>query len=131
MADLDGFKALNDTYGHAVGDQVLVAVAQALRDGTRKEDAVGRLGGEEFLVVLPDADARAAAHAAERMRARGGRGGRSRADLGQPRLGRGGPRRAARGRRPARRRGALRGQGGGAQSRLWGGRGPASLARLT
>ena len=69
LVDLDGFKALNDTYGHAVGDEVLVAVAQALRDGTRKEDAVGRLGGEEFLVVLPDADARAAAHAAERMRA--------------------------------------------------------------
>jgi two-component system cell cycle response regulator len=69
LVDLDGFKVLNDTHGHAVGDQVLVAVARALRDGTRKEDAVGRLGGEEFLVVLPDADAGAAAHAAERMRA--------------------------------------------------------------
>ena len=91
LVDLDGFKALNDTYGHAVGDQVLVAVAQALRDGTRKEDAVGRLGGEEFLVVLPDADARAAARAAERMRAAVADGGRSGADLGQPRLGRGGP----------------------------------------
>ena len=69
VVDVDGFKALNDTYGHAAGDQVLVAVARALREGTRAEDAVGRVGGEEFLVLLPDTDAKAAAQAAERMRA--------------------------------------------------------------
>ena len=69
MVDLDGFKGVNDRRGHAVGDAMLVAVARALRGGLRKEDAVGRLGGEEFLALLPDTGPSAAMRAAERLRA--------------------------------------------------------------
>jgi two-component system cell cycle response regulator len=69
VIDLDGFKAINDERGHAVGDHVLAAVAGALRASVRAEDAVGRLGGEEFVVLLPDTAAEAAQHAAERLRA--------------------------------------------------------------
>ncbi len=52
MVDLDNFKHHNDTYGHAVGDKILVAVASALSDHLRESDAVGRLGGDEFLVLM-------------------------------------------------------------------------------
>jgi len=51
MLDIDHFKRVNDTHGHGVGDQVLVAMANKLREHTREADALGRLGGEEFVVV--------------------------------------------------------------------------------
>lgn len=68
MVDLDHFKWINDTYGHPAGDDAIAAVAQALRRVTRPFDIVGRYGGEEFLVLLPDADGVAALVAAERVR---------------------------------------------------------------
>jgi two-component system, cell cycle response regulator len=69
IVDVDHVKAINDTRGHAEGDRVLVAVACALREHLRAEDQLGRLGGEEFLVVLPDTDPEAAVAAAEKLRA--------------------------------------------------------------
>lgn len=68
LADLDHFKRINDGHGHLVGDQVLKAVAQRLTDAVREPVVVGRLGGEEFLVVLPDTDLEAARQVAERIR---------------------------------------------------------------
>jgi two-component system cell cycle response regulator len=68
MVDLDRFKAINDVHGHAAGDQALIAAADALRRALRAEDVLGRIGGEEFLALLPDTDEGAAAHAAERLR---------------------------------------------------------------
>lgn len=52
MLDIDRFKVINDTYGHAAGDRVLIAVARAVRAVLRSDDLVGRLEGEEFAVVL-------------------------------------------------------------------------------
>jgi two-component system cell cycle response regulator len=69
MIDVDRFKAFNDRYGHAVGDRVLQAVAGALQDRMRREDCLGRLGGEEFLGLLTDTDEDAAPLIAERLRA--------------------------------------------------------------
>ena len=60
MVDLDNFKQVNDTHGHAAGDEVLIAAVRAMRTHLRAEDALGRLGGEEFLVLLPDTQAGAA-----------------------------------------------------------------------
>ena len=68
MVDLDHFKRLNDTYGHAAGDTVLRQVAQRLAENIRSVDMVGRFGGEEFLLVLPETDADAAATVAEKLR---------------------------------------------------------------
>ena len=68
MLDLDHFKAINDAHGHPYGDQVLIAVADALRAAVRVHDTVARLGGEEFAILLPDADADAAYQFAERAR---------------------------------------------------------------
>ena len=69
IVDLDHFKRINDTRGHAVGDKVLVAAVQAMGAHIRAEDQLGRLGGEEFLVLLPDTDADAAHSVAEKLRA--------------------------------------------------------------
>jgi two-component system cell cycle response regulator len=68
IVDIDHFKPVNDRYGHLVGDQVLIAVARALAGHLRAEDQLGRLGGEEFLVLLPDTDAAAAARVTEKLR---------------------------------------------------------------
>ena len=69
MVDLDGFKAVNDRHGHDVGDAALIAAAEALQRSVRAEDVLGRLGGEEFLTLLPDTGTGAAAVAGERLRA--------------------------------------------------------------
>ncbi|SEJ49142.1 diguanylate cyclase (GGDEF) domain-containing protein [Frateuria terrea] len=68
VLDVDHFKAVNDAFGHAVGDQVLVRVAQACKHALRRFDMLGRLGGEEFLVVLPDTSMDVAMQIAERLR---------------------------------------------------------------
>jgi diguanylate cyclase (GGDEF)-like protein len=68
IVDIDHFKAVNDEHGHAAGDRVLAAVASCLRTHLRAEDQLGRLGGEEFLALVPDADARVAAAATEKLR---------------------------------------------------------------
>jgi len=69
ILDLDKFKRINDTHGHQCGDEVLVAAVHAMGTHLRAEDQLGRLGGEEFLVLLPDTDTEAAAHVAEKLRA--------------------------------------------------------------
>lgn len=68
LADLDGFKEVNDEYGHAVGDEVLRAFADVLRETVRESDVAGRWGGEEFLLLLPGADEEGAVQLAERIR---------------------------------------------------------------
>nr|WP_323806967.1 GGDEF domain-containing protein [Amycolatopsis methanolica] len=68
MIDLDHFKWINDTFGHPAGDDVLRNLAQLLDEVTRPSDVVGRFGGEEFLVLLPDTDQAAATVAGERIR---------------------------------------------------------------
>lgn len=68
MLDLDHFKTVNDRFGHPVGDEVLMAVAQMLRDQLRANDLIARTGGEEFLAVLPDAPPGRVRTAIERIR---------------------------------------------------------------
>jgi diguanylate cyclase (GGDEF)-like protein len=68
MFDIDDFKAVNDEFGHALGDQVLSAVARRLQEAVRTYDLTGRIGGEEFLVVAPHTDTRDAEQLAERIR---------------------------------------------------------------
>jgi diguanylate cyclase (GGDEF)-like protein len=60
MIDIDHFKRFNDSYGHDIGDRVLMDVAGALKANIRNTDIVGRWGGEEFLIILPFADIKAA-----------------------------------------------------------------------
>jgi diguanylate cyclase (GGDEF)-like protein len=69
MADLDYFKEVNDRFGHLAGDTLLKAIAQAAAAGLRSTDAIGRYGGEEFLVVLPETDIAGAVAVAEKIRA--------------------------------------------------------------
>jgi diguanylate cyclase (GGDEF)-like protein len=69
LFDLDHFKAVNDTHGHHVGDAVLRAVADILREASRASDLAGRWGGEELLAILPRADLRGARLFADRVRA--------------------------------------------------------------
>lgn len=66
--DLDHFKKVNDTYGHNAGDQILREGSAIVKNMIRKDDIVGRFGGEEFIVVLPNTDKDTAADLAERMR---------------------------------------------------------------
>jgi diguanylate cyclase (GGDEF)-like protein len=68
MLDIDHFKSVNDRYGHAVGDETINAVAQACLAGKRKPDIVGRIGGEEFAVLLPETALSHAALVADRIR---------------------------------------------------------------
>jgi diguanylate cyclase (GGDEF)-like protein len=68
ILDIDHFKKINDTYGHAAGDEVLRVISERLRAAIRKTDAVGRYGGEEFLVVLPGIAESSMIEACERIR---------------------------------------------------------------
>lgn len=68
MIDIDHFKCINDTHGHAAGDAVLQQVAQRLRLAARQEDLVGRWGGEEFIVLLPRCDAARVFDVSDRVR---------------------------------------------------------------
>jgi diguanylate cyclase (GGDEF)-like protein len=66
--DIDNFKEINDTHGHLAGDAVLVGLAHMIKNGVRGIDSVGRYGGEEFLVVLPETEGRAAMVIGDRLR---------------------------------------------------------------
>lgn len=68
MADIDFFKSVNDRFGHAIGDEVIKSVSDILKSNTRDTDLVGRYGGEEFCVVLPDLSPAKTAAVAERIR---------------------------------------------------------------
>ncbi|MDD5299703.1 MAG: diguanylate cyclase [Gallionella sp.] len=68
MVDIDHFKSINDRFGHQAGDEALKAVAHMLRQSARTQDVVCRYGGEEFLIICPDADIDAAYQGAERLR---------------------------------------------------------------
>jgi diguanylate cyclase (GGDEF)-like protein len=70
LADVDYFKKINDTYGHLAGDAVLRRIATILNTDLRPYDAVGRYGGEEFLIVVPNCDAAMAREVSERIRLR-------------------------------------------------------------
>jgi len=65
--DLDHFKNINDTLGHSIGDQLLMEVSKRLKAALRDEDTVSRLGGDEFIFILPGTDANGAAHVAEKL----------------------------------------------------------------
>jgi two-component system cell cycle response regulator len=69
MLDIDHFKAINDAYGHAAGDMVLIQIADRLRENLRAIDLVARVRGEEFLVAMLRTSVREAKQAADRLRA--------------------------------------------------------------
>ena len=68
VLDIDYFKTINDRFGHAVGDQVLRAIASVLKNAVRREETIARIGGEEFLLISPNLSLREAVVAAERLR---------------------------------------------------------------
>ena len=68
MLDIDGFKSINDSYGHQVGDMVIRMVSDAIKKSIRNVDIAGRYGGEEFLIILPEIDGKGGVVAAERIR---------------------------------------------------------------
>ncbi|MNI80744.1 putative diguanylate cyclase AdrA [compost metagenome] len=68
MVDLDHFKNINDTYGHVVGDQVIVGISQLFSHRLRSTDIVGRYGGEEFAIIMPNTTSETAALVVERLR---------------------------------------------------------------
>jgi diguanylate cyclase (GGDEF)-like protein len=68
MIDIDRFKSVNDTYGHVVGDQVILRVTHLIKNRLRRVDYVGRYGGEEFAVVMPNTDAAAAKEVVDKLR---------------------------------------------------------------
>ncbi len=70
LLDLDGFKQINEIHGHLEGDRLLTEIGSALRDEVRDEDSVFRQGGDEFAVIVPEADAEEAGEVAARLRQR-------------------------------------------------------------
>jgi diguanylate cyclase (GGDEF)-like protein len=70
MFDIDHFKAINDVWGHLVGDQILIEATQAVQSEMRNADLFGRYGGEEFIMLLPMTNANQAYILAERIRTR-------------------------------------------------------------
>ena len=68
MMDIDHFKRVNDTHGHSVGDDVLIAMARTLLGSLRSSDAIGRWGGEEFLLISPETDLETTVQLADRLR---------------------------------------------------------------
>jgi diguanylate cyclase (GGDEF)-like protein len=68
VLDIDHFKSINDQYGHDVGDAALIAVGGILENNVRANDVIGRIGGEEFAILLPGTEAKVAARIAERIR---------------------------------------------------------------
>ncbi len=70
MVDIDHFKQVNDRYGHGVGDEAIISVGKACTKGKRQSDLVGRLGGEEFAILLAETDLAQASIVADRLRRR-------------------------------------------------------------
>ena len=68
MLDIDGFKNINDQFGHTTGDRVLKRISEVMENAVRSIDIVGRYGGDEFVIILPETDTYFAAHMAERVR---------------------------------------------------------------
>lgn len=68
LLDIDSFKLINDTYGHNIGDKILIEISEILKNNIRKSDTVGRWGGEEFLIICPETDKQVAVKIAEKLR---------------------------------------------------------------